>query len=169
MINFRPATIDDIFLLKQWDKQPHVIAANPNDEWDWKIELQYTPEWREQLIAETDGRPVGIVQIIDPALEESRYWGNISKGYRAIDIWIGYKADLGKGYGAQMMELAFDRCFSGTDVKAILIDPLASNTQAHRFYERLGFEFMERRWFGKDYCFVYRLDRDKWGILKSNI
>lgn len=41
----------------------------------------------------------------------------------------------------------------------MLIDPLASNERSHRFYERLGFRFVERRSFGEDDCFVYRLER----------
>jgi aminoglycoside 6'-N-acetyltransferase len=44
-------------------------------------------------------------------------------------------------------------------VKAILVDPLASNTRAHRFYERLGFVAVGRRTFGTDDCMVYRLER----------
>ena len=58
-----------------------------------------------------------------------------------------------------MMKLAIDRCFADPLVMAILIDPLASNTRAHRFYERLGFQFIEPRQFGDDECFVYRLNR----------
>ncbi len=58
-----------------------------------------------------------------------------------------------------MMRLALERCFADPQVSAVLIDPLASNTRAHRFYERLGFRFVERRRFGADECFVYRLDR----------
>ena len=34
-----------------------------------------------------------------------------------------------------------------------------SNVRAQRFYERRGFRFLERRRFGQDECFVYRLDR----------
>jgi aminoglycoside 6'-N-acetyltransferase len=49
----------------------------------------------------------------------------------------------------------------------VLIDPLASNTRAHRFYERLGFEFVERRRFGADDCFVYRLPRAAWAQRRS--
>ena len=47
-------------------------------------------------------------------------------------------------------------------MQAILFDPLASNTRAHRFYERLGFRFIEQRRFGEDDCFVYRLSRADW-------
>jgi aminoglycoside 6'-N-acetyltransferase len=47
-------------------------------------------------------------------------------------------------------------------VAAVLIDPLESNVRAHKFYERLGFRFVEKRAFDKDVCFVYRLDRREW-------
>jgi aminoglycoside 6'-N-acetyltransferase len=159
MIALRPATIDDLELLSHWDNQPHVIDSNPNDDWEWETELSRAPGWREMLIAEHAGRPVGFVQIIDPALEESRYWGDTGEGYRAIDIWIGEKKDLRKGYGTELMKMAIERCFSEPDVHTILIDPLASNTRAHRFYEKLGFRFLEERTFGEDHCFVYRLNR----------
>jgi aminoglycoside 6'-N-acetyltransferase len=57
------------------------------------------------------------------------------------------------------MNLVLRRCFADPPVFAVLIDPLAGNVGAHRFYERLGFRFIERRRFGDDDCFVYRLDR----------
>lgn len=159
MIQLRPATIADLALLQYWDEQPHVVESDPNDDWEWEIELLRSPDWREQLIAELNGRPIGFVQIIDPAREETRYWGDVPDNLRAIDIWIGAAEDTGKGYGSDMMRLALGRCFADPAVEAVLIDPLASNTAAHRFYERLGFRFVERRQFGEDDTFVYRLER----------
>ena len=126
-------------LLRHWDEQAHVIASDPNDDWSWEVELGRHPHWREQLIAEVNGRAVAFVQIIDPAREESHYWGEAPPNLRAIDIWIGAPEDLGKGYGTRIMHLALDRCFSKPAVAAVLLDPLASNVRAHRFYERLGF------------------------------
>jgi aminoglycoside 6'-N-acetyltransferase len=99
---------------------------------------------------------------MDPARDETHYWGEAEPGFRAIDIWIGEEADLGRGYGTEMMRLALDRCFAEQAVKAVLLDPLASNTRAHRFYERLGFEAVDRRMFGTDDCLVHRLERDVW-------
>jgi aminoglycoside 6'-N-acetyltransferase len=163
-MNLRPATPADLTLLRRWDEQPHVIASDPHDDWGWEVELGRTPDWREQLIAEVGGRPVGFVQMIDPAREESRYWGEVPAGLRAIDIWIGEQADLGKGYGTQMMRLALARCFADPTVTAVLVDPLAENTRAHRFYERLGFRLFEHRRFGEDECRVYRLDRARYSI-----
>ncbi|WP_034937398.1 GNAT family N-acetyltransferase [Gloeocapsa sp. PCC 73106] len=163
MIKLRDANLADLDLLNHWDEQSHVIASDPNDDWAWESELKRKPPWREQLIAEIDGQPIGFIQIIDPAEEESHYWGNITIGLRAIDIWIGEKDNLGKGYGTIMMRLAIDRCFFDSTVTGILVDPLSSNIRAHRFYERLGFKFIESRQFGEDSCFVYRLNRANYG------
>ena len=158
-VRLRPAALDDLDLLRRWDEQPHVVESDPNDDWNWQAELARSPDWREQLIAEVDGRPIGFLQIIDPAREESHYWGDVRAGLRAIDIWIGEAADLGRGYGTQMMRLALARCFAPPEVSAVIIDPLASNTRAIRFYERLGFRFVEHRRFGDDECDVYQLTR----------
>lgn len=162
MITLRPATLADLELLRHWDEQPHVINSDPNDDWGWEVELGRNPDWREQLIAEIEGRPIGFIEIIDPAREEDHYWGEVTADLRAIDIWIGETDDLGKGYGIEMMQLAITRCFADSSVSAILVDPLESNHRAHRFYERFGFQFIESRRFGEDDCLVYRLDRNNW-------
>jgi aminoglycoside 6'-N-acetyltransferase len=162
-MHLRRATRADLALLKNWDTKPHVVAATGEDAaFDWEGELGRDPDWREMLIAEQDGRPIGVIQIIDPAEEETHYWGEIESGMRAIDIWIGEEGDLGRGYGTKMMRLALERCFSDMSVGAVLIDPLASNSRACRFYERLGFQSVGPRTFGNDDCMVYRLDRHAW-------
>ena len=168
MINLRPATLEDLTLLKYWDEQPHIIACDPDDDWHWESELSRDPAWREQLIAELNSRPIGMIQIIDPALEDSHYWGKVASNLRAIDIWIGEATDLNKGYGTIMMRLALTRCFADSLVKAVLVDPLAYNTRAHRFYQRLGFKFVERRHFGDSDCFVYQLNREDWNLEINN-
>jgi aminoglycoside 6'-N-acetyltransferase len=161
-IRLRPATPGDLELLRHWDDQPHVLESDPNDDWGWEHELARSPDWREQLIAEADGRAIGFIQIIDPAREDSHYWGACPSDLRAVDIWIGEQADLGQGFGTQMMRLALERCFADAGVTAVLVDPLFANTRARGFYERLGFRFVERRQFGQDDCAVYRLERGAW-------
>jgi aminoglycoside 6'-N-acetyltransferase len=162
-VNLRPAGLADVPLLRYWDTKAHVIAATGTDgDIDWAMEISRRPDWGEWLIAELDGRPIGALQIIDPEREETHYWGEVEANLRAIDIWIGEEDDLGRGYGTQMMKLALARCFADTAVSAILIDPLASNMRAHRFYERLGFRQIGRRVFGDDDCLVYRLERKAW-------
>ncbi|MGK7394396.1 MAG: GNAT family N-acetyltransferase [Candidatus Cyclobacteriaceae bacterium M3_2C_046] len=158
-IKLREATIQDRTLLENWDQQSHVIASDPNDDWNWEEELLRKPDWREQLIAELDGTPVGFIQIIDPGREDTHYWGNITGHLRALDIWIGDEKNLGKGYGTIMMNMALEICFKDPLVEAVLVDPLVSNYRAHQFYEGQGFKFVVERYFGSDHCRVYRLDR----------
>lgn len=159
MIRLRNATFEDLTLLKHWDEQPHVVASDPDEEWDWAYELERHPSWREQLIAEPDGKPIGCLQIIDPFWEESGYWHPIEKNKRAIDIWIGEAQDLNKGYGTQMMKLAITKCFSNPEVTSILVDPLLSNTKAHNFYKKIGFQYKETRMFNGTPCKIFELRR----------
>lgn len=158
-VTLRPATADDLQVLRHWHRQPHVVAA-AGDDWGWEeADLARRPDWREQFIAEVGGKPIGFLQIIDPAREDSQYWGSIVPGHRAIDIWIGEQDQLGRGFGTQMMNQAIARAFADPSVTAVLVDPRDSNLRACRFYERLGFEFVVRRCFDDDYCAVYRLTR----------
>ena len=161
MISLRPATKDDISLLKSWDDKPHVISAGGGDDWyDWDAEVPREADGGELLIAEEDGRPVGVMEICDPAREPSHYWGEIDDNLRALDIWIGEEDDLGRGLGSQMMRAALARCFADKKVTAVVIDPLETNIRARKFYERLGFVAVGPRRFGDDDCMVYRLERD---------
>ncbi len=161
-LSLRAARPDDLELLETWQARPHVIAAGAGGEWHWREELGRRPPWREQLIAELGGRAIGFVQIIDPAHEDSHYWGDVDNDLRAIDIWIGEPSLLGRGYGGEIMRQALARCFAVPAVQAVLVDPLASNYRAHRFYRRFGFEFAGARRFGDDDCSVFRLDRARW-------
>lgn len=158
----REATPNDLELLESWDQEPHVIASGiDGEEWQWKLELERNPEWRQMLIAMHAGKPIGFVQVIDPALEDSHYWGEVPANLRAIDIWLGDAMNLSRGYGSAIMQKVLANIFSDPGVDAVLIDPLARNLNAHRFYERLGFEFIEERTFDDDDCFVYRLSRER--------
>lgn len=159
MIKLRLATIKDLDLLRYWDTKQHVIDCDPDDSWNWAIELIRILNWREQLIAEMEKEPIGMVQIIDPYEEESHYWGDVEPNMRAVDIWIGEEEYLNRGYGTQIMNLAIQRCFGNPQVKSILVDPLKSNYGAHRFYEGLGFKFVAERKFDGVDCFVYELKK----------
>jgi aminoglycoside 6'-N-acetyltransferase len=158
-VRLRPAQGSDAALLRRWDEAPHLADSQGDDDWQWETDLGVPRQGREQLVAELDGRPIGYVEILDPATDPERYWGEMPPGYRAIDIWIGEPDAVGRGFGTEMMRQALERCFSDASVHTVLVDPLASNTRAHRFYERLGFRLVERRFFGEDDSFVYQLLR----------
>jgi aminoglycoside 6'-N-acetyltransferase len=159
-VRLRPATVADIPLLHQWDRDPDVSASGgDDDEFDWEYEVPRDVPWRELLIAEADGEPVGFLQLIDAAEEETHYWGDVEQGPWAIDIWIGAPKHRGQGIGAEMMRQALDRCFARPGVGHVLIDPLRRNDRAIRFYERIGFTHVGVQWFDTDECAVMRFDR----------
>lgn len=125
----------------------------------WEEEPRGKADGREPLIAEADGRPVAVIRIIDPIREENHNWGCTKEGQRAIDIRIGNAVDLDRGYGTAIMKLALKLCFADPSVTAVLVDPPVNNPSVQRFYERFGFEYVARRRFGEEDCFVYRLNR----------
>jgi len=161
MIRLRRAEAADIPTLQAWDRMPHVIAATGShaESSDWAQEITLDASSWEVLIAEHAGRPIGVLRVIDPEQDETHYWGDCGPNLRAVDIWIGRTSDHGHGYGAEMMRLALARCFANPAVTAVLIDPLTRNVRARKFYERLGFVEVGRRYFDDDDCVVYRFDR----------
>ena len=170
-LRLRPAVAADAPVLAAWDEQPHVIACVTDDPEaetafqgaDWGEELAAQSDVFQYFIAGLDGRPIGAMLDIDPAREPYGYWGDVGPGLRALDIWIGEADALGQGHGTRMMTLALDACFARPEVEAVLIDPLNSNTDAHRFYQRLGFRPEGRRLFNdEDDCLVHRLTRADW-------
>ena len=102
MIDLRPMEIDDVGLIERWDRDADVMAAiggTAIDWYDWHTELRREVEWRELLIVEEEGRPVGFVQLTDAHMEESHYWGDVEPGTWSLDIWIGEPADRARGVG----------------------------------------------------------------------
>jgi aminoglycoside 6'-N-acetyltransferase len=159
VVELRSMTIDDIALLVRWDEDADVAAAiggRSADWYDWQSELTRDVPWRELLIIEEEGRPIGFVQLIDASQEESHYWGAVDPGTWALDIWIGSPEDRGRGLGAEAMRVALARTFRHIGAEMVVIDPLVDNLGAIAFYERLGFERFGVRDFGDDECLVMR-------------
>ena len=102
---------------------------------------------------------MGVAVVLDAAADPAGYWGEVSLGTCAIDIWIADAAQLRKGYGTVMMENAIDRCFHVHSAHTILIDPLAENEGAISFYPHLGFDVIGPRTFGADECLFLELRR----------
>ena len=158
----RAATIDDSYLLKNWDLDEAVeYSGGDDDSYDWDYELPRNVAWREFLIAEVDAVPIGMIVLIDALREESHYWGqDVPADSWAIDIWIGDQEHRSKGYGALMMQQALQRCFVNHGASLVLIDPLQSNHRAIKFYRRVGFTDVGPRQFENDDCLVMSMTRD---------
>ena len=149
----RRASSTDVPALRRWDAAAHVMAVSGDDEpWEWEREIDFP--WQEVWIGEVDGRAIGVVILLDAYTEPSHYWGEVSPGTYAIDIWIGEVDALHRGYGVSMMRHAIDRAFNEHNAREILIDPLATNTNAIGFYRHMGFDEVGPRRFGADDCVV---------------
>ena len=116
-MQLRRAIAADAPLLRRWDRKPHVMFATGADAadgddggWDWEHELPREVAWRELLMAEVDGRPVGVLQIIDPQAEETHYWGDVESGLRADRHLDRRGGGPGPGLRREMMRLALERC-----------------------------------------------------------
>ena len=156
--------VDDVRLLVGWDDDADVAAAlggRGADWYDWPNELVRDVPWRELLIAEENGRPIGFVQLTDAGEEESHYWGDVEPGTWTIDIWIGSPEDRGRGLGTEAMRAATSPQLRSPRRHTVVIDPLVSNRRAIAFYERLGFEPVGVRDFDGDNCLVMRLPRTR--------
>lgn len=149
----RRATASDIPQLSQWDNDPAVVhASGEDDAWDWAEEISVA--WQEVWIAEVNGRPIGVLVLLDAHGEPSHYWGEIEPGTAAIDIWIGHEQDRGLGYGRKMMMWALNRAHTEWQAPRVVIDPLVDNTRAIDFYRVCGFTDVGERFFGRDHCWV---------------
>ena len=95
----------------------------------------------------------------DAAADPAGYWGEVSPGTCAIDIWIADVSQLRKGYGTVMMKDAIDRCFRVHSAHTILVDPLAENDGAISIHQHLAVDVIGKRTFGADECTVLRLCR----------
>lgn len=154
--SMRLATASDIPFLRRWDDAPHVVAVSGDDgPWDWATEIDVP--WQEVWLAEVAGSPIGVVVVLDAHSEPSHYWGEVSPGTFAIDIWIGELDYLRQRHGTAMMRHAIDRAFRVHGADTILIDPLESNTPAIAFYRDMGFQDVGPRRFGTDQCLVLQL------------
>ena len=88
--------------------------------------------------------------------------GKRASGLRAIDIWIGKEAYIGRGFGKKMEEVVVRLCFADRMMNTILIDPIAPNKKARSFCKELGFYLVEYSHFLIVGCVVYRLERSVW-------
>lgn len=156
-VRMRRAIPDDADLLHHWEYAEHVapvIGTGPG--WTWEQEILV--DWQEVWISEVGDRPIGVVVLLDAAADPAHYWDTetqrVSPGTFAIDIWIGERDAIGRGYGTAMMKHAIVRAFEGHGAKRIVIDPLASNKRAIEFYRNLGFVEVGPRSFGNDDCLV---------------
>ena len=162
VVELRSMTIDDVALLVRWDDDPDVAAAiggRGADWYDWPAELIRDVPWRELLIAEDDGRPIGF------RATHRRPRGGVALlgGHRTVDVGARHldrivrrsrsRARCGGDEGGTGARLRPARRRDGGDRSC------RRQPSGDRVHEQLGFERVGVREFGDDECLVMRLLR----------
>jgi aminoglycoside 6'-N-acetyltransferase len=161
-INFLPLKKSHFPLLLKWLEKPYIKKW-----WDqnvkWTAELvkekydNYLAGYKKlefagkiikkpmhAYIITFDGIPIGYIQYYN-AYDFPREQGYILKelptSLASIDLFIGEKGYVGKGYGPKLMDkLIQDYVFRSFD--AVFVDPDMSNKGAIRAYEKCGFKIL---------------------------
>jgi len=170
-IAFRKMTYDDISMWNAWVLQDFIKET-------WFLE-GYEPAHKihEKIqgngydypyIITTSNHAIGYIQCRDlyayaqlcknpPVKEADNKAGSFS-----IDLFIGEKEFLDKGFGTLLLSDFVHLVFTKHKAKTIFIDPALENKRAIRCYEKVGFEFIHNSFDGVCNCYVMSLSKSSW-------
>lgn len=137
--SFRPATPDDLAMLRLWLETPEVrIWWGDPDEQCAMLEADLADPRMTMLIVSLDDRPFAYAQHSDVAHWAQEAFAGLPPGTRAIDMFIGVPEMIGRAHGAAVVQrLALDLRACGAPM--VVIDPDPENVRARRAYARAGF------------------------------
>ena len=129
---FRPATHDDLPMLRRWLETPEVVR------W-WGDTLEQEELLREDLdnpdmtmwIVSHDGRPFAYAQDYDVHTWPQPHLDKLPKGARAIDTFIGEPEMIGRGHGSRYLRLLAERLIA-EGAPLIAIDPGLEKMCGHK-------------------------------------
>ncbi|MEH2530630.1 aminoglycoside 6'-N-acetyltransferase [Bradyrhizobium sp. AZCC 1588] len=136
---FRPMTVADLPLIRQWLARPHVREwwGDPSEQYEL-VSGDLDEPAMDQFIVSTGSNDFGYLQCYDLTAWNSGF-GEHPRGTRGIDQFIGEPDMVGRGHGS-----AFIRAFVDEHLRngapRIVTDPDPANTRAVRAYEKAGFE-----------------------------
>jgi aminoglycoside 6'-N-acetyltransferase len=137
--SFRPATRDDLPMLRSWLATPDVVRwwGDPAEQYAILEEDLRNPLMVMRIVA-CEGRPFAYVQDCDVHTWPQAHFAHLPEGARGIDAFIGVPDMIGRGHGAAFLrECAAQLIAEGA--RLVAIDPEASNLHARRAYAKAGF------------------------------
>lgn len=155
-IHFRRLHHADLPLLAGWLREPHVARwFHPADDWLSEMLEELGSQWLEHYIAYLGNEPLGFVQRYDSALAPSGPWSSQPPGTWGLDLFVGDTSNLGKGFGARMLDaFIMQICWPDPRVERLLVDPEEGNLAAFATYRSVGFRP------SADDVEIWTLDRD---------
>jgi aminoglycoside 6'-N-acetyltransferase len=136
---FRPATDDDLPMLRAWLRTPDVVQwwGDPDREAATLEEDLREPRMVMSIVSFA-GRPFAYVQHYELEAWPQPHFAELPRGTRAVDAFIGEPDMLGCGHGAIFLRL-LARQLMADGAPAVAIDPDVDNARARRAYARAGF------------------------------
>ncbi|MFS4439084.1 GNAT family N-acetyltransferase [Paracoccaceae bacterium GXU_MW_L88] len=136
MYHFRPATLDDLPRLAEWQAEPHVRA------W-WDADPPYDaaelsdPRVR-RFIVSIDSHPFAFLQDYTVHGWGAHHFAHLPDGTRGIDQFIGDPEMIGRGHGTAMIGQRVQQLFD-EGAPVVAVDPHPENARAIAVYRKLGF------------------------------
>ena len=136
---FRPATHDDLPLLRCWLATPEAVRwwGDPIEQEGLLREDLDTPQMTMRIVS-CDGRPFAYAQDYEVHAWPQEHLEHLPQGSRAIDTFIGETDMIGRGHGSRYLRLLAERLVR-EGAPLIAIDPGVDNVRAQRAYAKAGF------------------------------
>ena len=136
---FRPATHDDLPLLRRWLHTPEVVHwwGDPTEQEELLREDLGNPQMTMRIVS-YDERPFAYAQDYEVHAWPQPHLADLPQGSRAIDTFIGEPAMIGRGHGSRYLRLLAERLIA-EGAPLIAIDPGLENVRAQRAYAQAGF------------------------------
>ena len=143
---FRRLTDDDLPMLHEWMRRPHVA--------EWWHDPPSMDELREYLpdfdgasashscyLAVLGTEPAGFVQSYSPVDCHADGWwlDERDAGVRGIDVFLADPEKLGRGIGSAMIRAFVSKLFEYPLVTRVQVDPAPNNHRSIRAFELAGF------------------------------
>lgn len=137
--SFRPATHDDLPLLRRWLRSPEVVRwwGDPDEQAALLAGDLNEPLMVMRIVC-LDGHPFAYAQDYDVGSWPQSQFEHLPRGTRAIDALIGEPDMIGCGHGSTFLRLLAQRLIA-EGAPLVAIDPDARNFRARRAYRNAGF------------------------------
>lgn len=134
---FRPMTVDDLPIVREWLMRPHVAEWwADGDDFEF-VSGDLGHHDLAQFIVNLDGAPIAYLQCYRLGDWHVNF-GNHPEGTRGLDQFISESDLLSRGHGSAFIRQFMDEMFA-RGVPRFVIDPQPDNPRAIRAYEKAGF------------------------------
>jgi RimJ/RimL family protein N-acetyltransferase len=150
-LDFRPLRHDDLPLVHEWLRRPHVQRWWTERESYEEVVARYLPaiegtDPTDLYLALLDGEPVGFVQtyLVADYPEHAALVG-ADAGAAGVDLFVADVERTGKGLGTELLERFVEEIvFAAPSTTHCVADPEVDNAASIRAFEKAGFRVVRR-------------------------